>query len=132
MFGPLPYMAYAYLAWCLLWVEISRRRNAVSFDCAIASLVWFGLAQIFYVRGEVEQTGTSIAIVIYLLYLLLITWRYPRAWLPWFMIAAHSGMLAFNVVYDGGDALFYKQVKNSVFISEMVAIAIYWWKQEEE
>jgi len=132
LFGSLPHVSIAYLLWCLLWLEISRRRNAVSFDCSIASLLWFAFAQVTYVKGEIEQTGTTIAIVIYLLYLLLITWRYPRAWLPWFMIAAHSVMLAFNVVYDGGDALFYKQVKNGIFISEMVAIAIYWWKQEEE
>ena len=131
MLGPLPYAAYVYLIWCLIWLEISRRRNAVSFDCAIACLVWFGLAQIFYVRGEVEQTGTAIAITIYLFYLLLITWRYPKMWLPWFMIAAHSSMLAFNAAYGGDDALFYKQIKNGIFISEMAAIAICWWSQEE-
>ena len=132
LFGPLPHVSLAYLLWCLLWLEISRRRNAVSFDCSIASLLWFALAQVTYVKGEIEQTSTTIVVLLYLLYLLLITWRYPRAWLPWFMIAAHSGMLAFNVTYGGDDALFYKQVKNSIFISEMVAIAIYWWKQEEE
>jgi len=129
--GPLPYAAYFYLIWCLLWLEISRRRNAVSFDCAIASLVWFGLVQIFYVRGEVEQTGTTVAIVIYLLYLFLIVWRYPKTWLPGFLIAAHGSMLLFNLLYDGGDALFYKQVKNGIFITEMIAIAISWQRRDE-
>ena len=132
LFESLPHVSIAYLVWCLIWLEISRHRNAVSFDCAIASLLWFGFAQITYVKGEIEQLGTTIAILIYLFYLLLITWRYPKMWLPWFMIAAHSGMLAFNVTYGGDDALFYKQIKNGIFISEMVAIATCWWNQEEE
>jgi len=131
LFDTLPHVSIAYLLWCLLWLEISRRRNAVSFDCAIASLLWFAFAQVTYVKGEIEQTGTTVAIVIYLLYLFLIVWRYPKTWLPWFMIAAHSTMLTFNVFYDGGDTLFYKQVKNSIFITEMIAIAISWQRRDE-
>jgi hypothetical protein len=96
------------------------------FDCAVALLIWYTLANATYSRGEVETVSTFIAAGIYLLICGHLVRKHDHHWLPLYLMGSAAAIILWTAFYDA-DAYVYKAVKNGIYIGELIAVSIALW-----
>ena len=125
------YWAYAYLALTLAllaWVFMTPSARVVKF-CAFSLIIWYVLANATYQVGIIEDTGTVIASVFYILIILPLAYvtRHPLPYLLFGIGVAKIGWTAIHIYYEQiTSPYFYKAMKNAAYLTELGAVA--WWK----
>lgn len=115
-----------YLAATLIVLGLAWRKGGVTFDCAVALLIWYCLANATYSRGEVETIPTFIAAGIQLVVCGILTRKYDHHWLPLYLLFSAAAVILWTSLYDE-HAYIYKSVKNGIFIGELLAVSLSIW-----
>ena len=91
--------------------------------CAGLLLVWFLLANATYVRGEIETFETIFIGTIHVGACGYFIQRYQH-WLPMYLCGSSVAMILWSFAYTGPSAETYKEIKNAIYIGEMLAVLI--------
>lgn len=116
-----------YLAATFAVLGLAWRRGGVSFDCTVALLAWYCLANTTYIYGQVETTGTLIAALVYLVICYALVRKHDHHWLPLYLLTTAGAIILWNALYADDDPYIYKAVKNGLYLGELLAVTVSIW-----
>lgn len=115
-----------YLIATFVVLGLAWRRGGVSFECAVALLIWYCLANAAYQYGEVETTATLVVGSIQVALCGILVRRHDHHWLTLYLLVSATAVILWTAFYSQ-DPYAYKAVKNGIYLSELLAVSASLW-----